>query len=171
MSVVDTPVLRAVNSDALFRIRETGVVVGRNGDGSVHDLERFIAAQERDFDRALAELIAGHKDTHWIWYVFPQLKSLGYSDRAIYFGIEDIDEARAYLDDPTLGPRYLRCVTALLSHRERKIEEIVGRVDADKLRSSLTLMQRAGGGLIVDEALEAFYGGHPCTRTLAELGS
>lgn len=132
----------------------------------MHDLERFVAAQDRDFAVALDELRDGQKVSHWIWYVFPQLRSLGHSDRAIYYGIEDISEARAYLEHPILGPRYLTCVRALLRHSARPIESIMGgTLDARKLQSSLTLMMAAGAGNTVQMALDTFFDGKACART------
>lgn len=136
----------------------------------MYDLERFCEAQTRDYNTALDEIRNGRKVSHWIWYIFPQLDELGFSARAKYYGIGDIGEARAYLDHPVLGPRYLACVDALLEHVGQPIEDIMGsEVDAKKLRSSLTLMRAAGGGVLVQKALEAFYGGVPCAETEAIL--
>jgi uncharacterized protein (DUF1810 family) len=113
----------------------------------MYDLECFILAQERDYDRALLELEAGRKMTHWIWYIFPQLETLGYSERAKFFGISGIKEARAYMKHPILGPRYLKCIAAIINHKGQPIEEIMGGdLDAKKLSSSLTLMLTAGEG-------------------------
>ena len=136
----------------------------------MYDLERFLSAQADDYDTALAELRRGRKTSHWIWYVFPQLAVLGRSFPARHFGIADIGEARAYMDHGELGPRYLRCVRALLAHEGQPAEEVMGsRIDAIKLRSSLTLMAAAGGGPQVELALAAFLDGVPCGRTLAAL--
>ena len=137
----------------------------------MHDLERFLAAQERDFDMAFGEIRRGQKLSHWIWYVFPQLRTLGRSDRAIFYGIEDLLEARAYMDHPVLGPRYLACVRALLSHSTKPIETIMGgALDAKKLQSSLTLMTAAGAGDAVQRALDTFFDGEMCAETLDLLG-
>lgn len=138
----------------------------------MYDLERFVEAQERDYEIALREIRDGRKVSHWIWYVFPQLGGLGHSDRAKYYGIKDIHEAQAYLEHPVLGPRYLECVAAVLGHEGegKRIEDIMGgSLDAKKLRSSLTLMRAAGGGALVEKALQALYGGKECTATLAIL--
>ncbi|WP_223428139.1 DUF1810 domain-containing protein [Tateyamaria pelophila] len=135
----------------------------------MYDLERFILAQERDYDTALAELKAGRKKSHWIWYVFPQLKSLGYSERAKFFGISDIEEAREYMNNRTLGPRYLKCIATVMNHQDQRIEDIMGGdVDAKKLKSSLTLMLAAGGGPDVKKALDAFFDGKVCDATMRE---
>jgi len=137
----------------------------------MHDLDRFMAAQDQSYTLALDEIRNGQKVSHWIWYIFPQLRSLGRSDRATYYGIEDISEARAYLDHPVLGPRYLTCVRALLNHKRQPIEEIMGgTLDARKLQSSLTLMKAAGGGETVQLALDTFFDGEMCARTNAILG-
>jgi uncharacterized protein (DUF1810 family) len=127
-------------------------------------------AQERDYNTALTELQAGRKTNHWIWYIFPQLETLGYSERAKYFGISCSDEAIAYMNHPILGPRYLKCIAALMKHRSLPVEDIMGGdVDAKKLRSSLTLMLAAGGGPDVKEALDAFFDGQICDGTMHEF--
>lgn len=136
----------------------------------MEDLDRFIMAQGRGYDTALAELHAGRKTSHWIWYIFPQLKSLGYSERAKLYGISDIEEAREYMNHRTLGPRYLKSVAAIIYHQDRRIEDIMGGdVDANKLKSSLTLMLAAGGGPAVKNTLDAFFDGKVCDATMREL--
>ncbi len=132
----------------------------------MYDLERFITAQEQDFEIALSELRAGCKMSHWIWYIFPQLAALGFSFRAKFYGLDDLDEARAYMDHRVLGPRYLNCVKALLEHEELPAEEVMGgAIDAKKLKSSLTLMLAAGGGSMLHQAQDAFFGGQDCLAT------
>ncbi len=133
------------------------------------DLERFVAAQAGVYPAALAELRAGEKRSHWMWFVFPQIAGLGRSAMAAAYAIGSIEEARAYLAHPVLGPRYLECVEALLTHRGRSAEAIMGTVDAMKLRSSLTLFAAAGGGTSVEQALRAFFGG-PDVATVRLLG-
>lgn len=133
---------------------------------SLLDLERFLNAQKADYETALRELNQGQKVSHWIWYIFPQLAELGYSYRAKYYGIEGIEEARAYMNHAVLGPRYLMCIEALLKHQDRTVDEIMrSQVDAKKLQSFLTLMLAAGGGERVETALNAFYGGERCHET------
>jgi uncharacterized protein (DUF1810 family) len=122
------------------------------------DLDRFLAAQADSYATALAELHAGAKRSHWMWYVFPQLAGLGHSAMARRYAIRDLAEARAYLGHPVLAERYLACVAALLPHRDRGAAAIMGGVDAMKLRSSLTLFDRAGAPAPVAEALTAFFG-------------
>ena len=106
-----------------------------------YDLDRFVAAQADISAQALAELRAGRKQSHWMWFVFPQLAGLGRSPTAIRFAIVSAGEARAYLAHKLLGPRLLECTLAVLAHRGRSAESIFGPVDAMKLRSSMTLFE------------------------------
>lgn len=116
---------------------------------------------------ALAELRAGEKRTHWMWFVLPQLRGLGFSIMADRYGLEDLSEARAYLHHPLLGARLVECIEALLGHAGRRTAgEIMGVVDGIKLLSCLTLFEAAGGGPIFGQAIEAFYGGERDRRTL-----
>ena len=103
------------------------------------DLDRFLLAQEPVLEDALAELRSGRKRTHWMWYIFPQLRGLGQSAMAQYYGIVSLEEARAYLAHPLLGPRLLRCVEAVLAVQQRSVSEIFGSPDDMKFRSSMTL--------------------------------
>jgi uncharacterized protein (DUF1810 family) len=121
------------------------------------DLDRFVSAQETQYDTALAELTHGTKQSHWMWFIFPQIAGLGHSATARHFAIRDLAEARAYIAHPLLGPRYLACVAALDCHRGRSAEAIMGGIDAVKLRSSLTLFDRAGAPHAVGETLHAFF--------------
>lgn len=134
------------------------------------DLDRFVAAQATHYDGALAELTRGAKQSHWMWFIFPQIAGLGHSATARHYAIRDLAEARAYLAHPLLGPRYLACVAALDRHRGRSAEAIMGGIDAVKLRSSLTLFDRAGAPPAVRETLDAFFPG-PDEATLRLLGS
>jgi uncharacterized protein (DUF1810 family) len=108
-------------------------------------LERFVAAQDAGgtFDRALTELRNGRKTTHWMWFVFPQIAGLGHSATARRYAIESLDEARAYLAHPALGPRLREATAALLATRAPGAHEVFGGIDAVKLRSSMTLFERA----------------------------
>lgn len=134
-------------------------------------LARFVEAQAPVYAAALAELEAGRKRGHWMWFVLPQLRGLGSSPMARAYGIGSLDEARAYLAHPVLGPRLHACVAALQRHRGRDIVDILGPVDALKYRSCLTLFSLATPGEApFAGALHAFYGGDPCARTLALLG-
>ncbi|SEL68482.1 Uncharacterized protein, DUF1810 family [Sphingomonas palmae] len=133
------------------------------------DLDRFIAAQADSYGRALAELTAGHKQSHWMWFIFPQIAGLGHSPTAIRYAIHDLSESQAYLAHPLLGPRYLACCTALLRHRGRDARDIMGEIDAVKLRSSLTLFDAAGAAPIVAQTLAAFFP-EPDQATLRLIG-
>lgn len=133
------------------------------------DLSRFHAAQARDQARAVAELRAGRKTSHWMWYVFPQLAVLGYSPTAKHYGIRDLAEARAYLADPVLAANLREAAEAMLENAGAPPEAVLGPVDAMKLRSCATLFREAGGGAVFDRLLEAFFGGEADPATLAAL--
>jgi uncharacterized protein (DUF1810 family) len=135
-----------------------------------HDLARFIEAQADCFDTALAELRAGSKETHWIWFVLPQLRGLGYSHFAQFYGIASLQEAVAYLAHPVLGARLRQCVAAIGAHPQRTAAQILGKVDAVKYGSCLTLFSAAAGpDPLFDEALKQFFGGQRDPKTLALL--
>jgi uncharacterized protein (DUF1810 family) len=129
-----------------------------------------VDAQLGVYEQALAELLAGRKRTHWMWFVFPQLKGLGRSPTSRYYGLESVAEARLYLDHALLGERLRQCTAALLSHRGKSVETMLGAIDAVKLRSSMTLFDSAGGesGLF-GECLAAFFGGARDPDTLRLL--
>ncbi|WP_076070169.1 DUF1810 domain-containing protein [Sphingomonas montana] len=128
----------------------------RDGDRST-GLDRFVAAQDGVYDRALGEIRAGAKTSHWMWFVFPQIAGLGHSAMARTYAIASLDEARAYLDHPVLGARLRACVAAIPAG---SAEAMFGSVDAMKLRSSLTLFAEAGGaGEPFAAALARLFGG------------
>ena len=134
------------------------------------NLQRFVDAQQGTIDVALAELAAGSKQTHWMWFVFPQLAGLGRSPTAMFYAIASLDEARAYLKHPLLGPRLRQCAGALEPWvGTRSAEQIFGAVDAVKLRSSLTLFDRVEPSGVFAEALLNFFAGGRDERTLALL--
>ncbi|GIX33281.1 MAG: hypothetical protein KatS3mg125_1237 [Lysobacterales bacterium] len=144
--------------------------------GREKDLERFIEAQEPIYAQALAELEEGCKRSHWMWFVFPQLKGLGHSWRSEYYGIANLTEAVAFLAHPTLGERYVECVRALMANPKDSASVILGPIDALKLCSSLTLFEaaaRASGRSdeqnLFATALERFFGGRRCPLTEARL--
>lgn len=131
------------------------------------ELDRFVQAQQLDYARALAELKAGRKNTHWIWYVLPQLRELGRSELARAYGISGRAEAEAYLRHPVLGVRLVECVDAMLRHPPRGAEQILGSVDAMKFRSCLTLFAAvAPEPSVFATALAVFYDGIPDEATL-----
>lgn len=131
------------------------------------DLSRFLAAQAPVIDRVLAELHAGCKQSHWMWFIFPQLGALGRSATARFYGIEDLEHARRYLDHPVLGPRLLACTRAVLAHGDKTAHAIFGSPDDLKFRSCMTLFELAGSQHPeFRQALERFYGGEPDPLTV-----
>ena len=138
------------------------------------DLQRFVDAQDEHgtYDRALSELRAGRKTSHWMWFVLPQVSGLGQSPTAKHFGIDGLDEARAYLDHEVLGPRLLECCRALLAlDGGTTAEEVLGSVDSMKLRSSMTLFARADPDeRLFPDVLDRFFDGVPDERTIRLLG-
>jgi uncharacterized protein (DUF1810 family) len=138
----------------------------------VPDLERYVAAQESVYARVLDELRRGRKECHWMWFVFPQLAGLGSSTMSQRYAIASLDEARAYLAHPVLGPRLRECAGLLLATSERSAEAILGPIDALKLRSSMTLFHRAEPrDRLFAEVLERFHGGLPDPATDAILAT
>ncbi|MEU4242769.1 DUF1810 domain-containing protein [Actinoplanes sp. NPDC026619] len=131
------------------------------------DLERFVSAQDGVYPAALAEIRAGSKRSHWMWFIFPQLRGLGLSPVAQRYAISGLAEARAYLEHPVLGPRLIECSTALLAH-DRTASEIFGYPDDLKLCSSMTLFAQVVKEPFIP-VIEHFYDG-PDPRTLDLLG-
>lgn len=135
------------------------------------DLERFVAAQRSDYARALAELHAGLKQTHWMWYIFPQVRGLGLSSMSQRYGIGSLAEAQAYLAHPILGPRLRECVAAVLAHEGTSAFSIFGSPDDSKLRSSATLFACASEGAApFRQVLIQFFDGKEDETTLRLLG-
>jgi uncharacterized protein (DUF1810 family) len=134
------------------------------------ELHRFVIQQVDIFDHALAEIRSGEKRTHWMWFIFPQLRGLGTSPASRYYGIGSIDEARAYLDHPMLGPNLRQATEALILWSSRKTaEQILGSVNALKLRSSMTLFDWIEPAGFFAEALDSFFDGQRDERSLALL--
>lgn len=139
---------------------------GNNSDP--FDLNRFITAQAPVYDTALAELKAGRKRSHWMWFVFPQIHGLGRSPTAKFYAIKSLDEASAYLNHPLLGPRLLECTAAVLGLEGLSAADIFGYPDDMKFRSSLTLFGYvAPDNPLFEQALNKYYEGQRDTRTLA----
>jgi uncharacterized protein (DUF1810 family) len=135
------------------------------------DLERFVSAQEHDYEDVLDELRAGNKTSHWIWFIFPQIAGLGRSSTSRFFAISSIDEARAYLAHPILGPRLRECASLVLAAAPRSAAEIFGSLDAIKLRSSMTLFGRAAPAEpLFRDVIDRFFDGVPDPATDALLG-
>jgi uncharacterized protein (DUF1810 family) len=138
--------------------------------GVPFDLQRFIAAQAGVYEQALAELRGGRKRSHWMWFVFPQLRGLGRSETSRFYGLEGLAEARAYLAHPVLGPRLRECLEAAVA-APGTAEEILGSIDALKLRSCATLFARvAPEEPLFGAVLDRFFDGRPDTATEALLG-
>jgi uncharacterized protein (DUF1810 family) len=138
-----------------------------------YNLSRFVEAQKKDFEPALAQIVGGKKRTHWMWYIFPQLYGLAPhpSENSKFYAIKGLDEARAYLAHPVLGPRLLRCAEAAAAVEGRSADEIFGDIDARKLRSCATLFACVAPPRSVFERLLAkYYGGERDAKTLRLLG-
>ncbi len=139
-----------------------------------HDVSRFVAAQDsgESYRSALRELRAGHKTSHWMWWVFPQAAGLGRSPTSQRYGVRGVGEARAYLAHPVLGPRLRECAEALLDLGGSDPVAVMGVVDAVKLRSSMTLFAHAADGpdaAVFRQVLERYFGGEEDPHTLALL--
>jgi len=131
-------------------------------------LQRFVAAQDADgtYERAAAELRAGRKTSHWMWFIFPQIAGLGYSPASQMYAITSLEEARAYLAHPVLGARLIECATILTGLPGRTAEQILGEVDALKLRSSITLfIHAAPREQVLRQVLDQYFGGEPDPAT------
>lgn len=145
----------------LFR-KDKDLVYGQQG------LERFVEAQKRDYKTALKEVQSGKKETHWIWYVFPQMLGLGRSCYANLYGIKNEDEAEEYLKHKVLGKR-LREVTNALLEQDGKADEIFGYPDTMKVKSSMTLFDSISPNDIFAQVLDKFYDGKRCKLTVEKL--
>lgn len=135
------------------------------------DLSRFVDAQRGTYSAAIAELRSGKKQGHWMWFVFPQLRGLGTSERANYFGISNLAEARAYLEHPILGGRLVDCTRAVLIHAHLPIRSVFGYPDNLKFISSMTLFHMVPGAPdVFQSALAVFNGSNSDSATLRLLG-
>ncbi len=136
-------------------------------------LQRFVTAQEPVFESVLRELRAGRKRSHWMWFVFPQLRGLGRSSTAVFYGITSLDEARAYAAHALLGPRLLLCTNEVAAHGDLSLARIFGSPDDVKFKSCMTLFARAGGdgANVFGRALDVFCAGEADAETLRLLAS
>ena len=136
-----------------------------------YDLQRFVDAQDAGGTyRRAAELRNGRKDSHWMWFIFPQVAGLGYSHASRIYAISGLAEARAYLAHPVLGPRLIECAAILTGAAGRTAEQVFGEVDAVKLRSSMTLFLRAAPGEpVFGQVLDQYFGGVPDPATEQRL--
>ena len=144
----------------------------RSGSNDPYRLERFVTAQDSGgtYQRALAELRAGRKTSHWMWFIFPQVAGLGFSAMAQRYAISGVAEARAYLSHPVLGPRLRACTGAIAATSGSTADRILGPVDAMKLRSCMTLFADAAPEeKVFGEVLARYFDGEPDEATLARL--
>ena len=133
--------------------------------------DHFVLAQEPIYDRVLAELQAGRKASHWMWFIFPQIAGLGRSPMAQRFALASIQQATEYLHHPILGPRLIECARLMLGHTDKTATQILGTPDNLKLQSSMTLFALCNHeNEVFSEVLDAFYGGQQCSHT-ASFGS
>ena len=144
-------------------------IEGRDG----YDLGRFVRAQEGVYEQACAELRAGRKRTHWMWFIFPQIKGLGSSEMAVRYAISSIEEAKTYLEHPVLGPRLRDCTQIVLEVQGRSAEEIFGYPDNLKFHSSMTLFAQAAEiseeDLVFSQALDKYFAGKEDAGTMERL--
>lgn len=137
------------------------VIVGK------YNLDRFLSAQETSYESALNEIKNGRKETHWMWFIFPQLEALGYSDMAKFYGIANLDEAREYIEHPVLGVRLREISSALLTLNESNPYKVMGHTDGLKLCSSMTLFAKATeDNKVFIDVIDKFYGGNMDAATL-----
>ena len=135
-----------------------------------YNLERFVEAQKSEYDVALREIREGCKRSHWIWFVFPQMASLGFSYNARFYGISCVDEARAYLAHPILGKRLRQITEALLQHKGKDVLSILGAIDTLKLCSCMTLFDAVSPDDVFRQVLKTFYEDKRDAQTLALVG-
>jgi uncharacterized protein (DUF1810 family) len=143
-----------------------------SGKGAYH-LERFLEAQEGVYEQACAELRAGQKQTHWMWFIFPQIQGLGSSAMAARYAISSLEEAHAYLEHPVLGQRLRECTGIVVALQERTADEIFGYPDNLKFHSSMTLFAQAAAiseeDLIFSQALDKYFSGREDPATMQRL--
>jgi uncharacterized protein (DUF1810 family) len=142
----------------------SGAVSNEISKDDPYGLERFVVAQDHGgtYGRAIEELRRGRKSSHWMWFVFPQIAGLGMSDMSRRFAISSLQESRAYLQHAILGPRLIECARAVIDLQGESTEEILGGIDAQKLRSSMTLFMRAAPDEpVFAQVLELFYDNQP----------
>jgi len=138
---------------------------------SEYNLQRFIDAQEASYEIALSEIKSGRKKSHWMWYIFPQVQGLGFSETSKFYAIKDIGEARAFLEHPVLGERLVRICNALLHLESDNAHNIFGSPDDLKLRSSMTLFSSLNINPVFQKLLEKFFNGIKDDKTLQIIGS
>jgi uncharacterized protein (DUF1810 family) len=141
------------------------------GTNDPYNLNRFVEAQHDNYEQALSEINSGRKRSHWMWYIFPQADGLGFSSTSKFYAIKNLDEARAYLEHPVLGPRLLACVQAVNRIDGRTASQIFGSPDDMKLKSCATLFACVSpDGSVFHQLLARYYGGRVDSNTLRLLG-
>ncbi len=170
------PKPRVVYISPTLTYRYGDLIIERYKKMTEMDIERFVEAQDSEYSgyaQALQEMQEGAKHGHWIWYIFPQLRGLGHSDNANFYGIEDLEEAREYLKHPVLGARLREITEVTLGHADdRLVIELMGSdIDVLKLKSSMTLFDKACPNDIFSDMLDAFFDGERCRRTIKMLKS
>lgn len=136
----------------------------------IFNLQRFLDAQSYDYERAFLEIKNGRKQSHWVWYIFPQLKGFGHSYNSEYYGISGLEEAKAYYNHPVLGARLIEITKALLEHRGKSAQDILSPIDARKVRSSMTLFWLASANPLFKEVIDLFYEGKMDNKTISKTG-
>lgn len=136
-----------------------------------YNLERFLDAQKNDYATALSEIKNGKKESHWMWYIFPQAMGLGYTSTSIHYSIKDLDEAKAYLDHPVLGKRLIEITNAALALETNDARQVFGSPDNLKLKSSMTLFSLVpDADKVFEKVLDKFFEGKKDEKTLQLLG-
>lgn len=131
-----------------------------------YNLNRFVEAQNNIYEQVVKELRHGRKTSHWMWYIFPQIKGLGYSSTAMYYAISSLDEATEYLNHPILGSRLIECCRILLGLENKTAGDILGSIDAMKLKSSMTLFSLVSDNPVFNQVLDIYYNGEKDSATL-----
>ena len=131
------------------------------------DLQRFVNAQRDVYPQALSEIKNGYKTSHWMWFIFPQIKGLGSSSASVLYSINSVNEAKAFLGHPILGPRIRECCSAVFDLNGVSVEHIFGDIDAIKLRSSMTLFDHIASEDVFSDVLRKYYSGQKDLKTLA----
>ena len=134
------------------------------------NLERFLQAQDKTYTYALKELQNGHKRSHWMWFIFPQMRGLGHTRMSNYYGISGIEESKAYIENPILNQRLREVCETILALETDDASEVFGGIDSLKLKSSMTLFDMVAPDDIYSEVLDKFFEGKRCKRTLAMCG-
>ncbi|NDW10496.1 DUF1810 domain-containing protein [Dysgonomonas sp. 520] len=131
-----------------------------------YNLQRFIDAQNNIYEQVIKELKRGSKTTHWMWFVFPQIKGLGYSTTAIFYSISNLEEAKAYMENSILNNRLIECCLIILELKDKSANNIFGYTDAMKLKSSMTLFSLASDNLVFNQVLDMYFKGEKDNATL-----